>query len=238
MSKPTTEVLCRLFTEIEQGGVTDSTLTGYLDDPNRMKDNSPVYRVTLDYNRNLVDMIMAGEYNQLVHPYRQQTEYHAKSGRTTEPYVKDFLADSGKGTVVRHLRLISFNDPSLTFQQLIVFLEHNQLEMATAREILAFGEQYPHKQLEFPIKTIGEPRPSQRRYSKLCGTKKSYRHICCESLLTIVSWELYSLKPERVNRETRHIEGNLTCICRVGEVLDILPTSRQTRILVSKIGSG
>ena len=111
-----------------------------------MKKNTPnnqKYRITVDNNLSMAEMITVGKY-----------DWGNKDVNT-----KNFPMH-GKGTTDLIIELVCF-EKFMKFHDVLRELQSRDLRPGTLPELLAFGAKYPKKQLEFPILQVGSVWPDR-----------------------------------------------------------------------------
>lgn len=105
----------------------------------RQKKTREVFRLTIDYTRNLKDVIVAGYY-----------DYVNKS--ITEASFPLGVEEQSKKELI--MKLFCFNR-YVKSEEAIREMDGKGYRPATLRELLAFGEKYPELQRQFPIVALG-----------------------------------------------------------------------------------
>lgn len=112
------------------------------------------YSVTIDYNKSLVDMIVAGKYDYVNSniaeknfPIQRPSVSEADTGNG--PYRAPGIQNDSIEIVLVHLNKVA------TTTEVLAHMDKLGLRPARIEELLAFGEKYPAVQREFPVVALG-----------------------------------------------------------------------------------
>lgn len=119
------------------------------------------YHLSVDYGRGVEDGVKAGRYDWV------NSDVNSRNFPTKR-----------KGTTEVGVELIPFNRYILTDEALSE-LDRMGFRPAEIHELLAFGEEYPEVQREFPIAALGSvwQDPHGRRYVPYLGRRSSERYL-------------------------------------------------------------
>ncbi|MCD4693745.1 hypothetical protein K8R62_00060 [bacterium] len=136
MSEITTEQLGELIAQAKSGRVNRENLQAYLRNPNGSM-QAGIYPVAIDYAKTIDEMVSAGHYD----------------WKNDDINSKNFSV-SGEGVVNVNLELVHLNK-TVSSEDVLIYLEKNEMRPATVAELLAFGATHPEVQREFSIICLG-----------------------------------------------------------------------------------
>lgn len=143
MSNITTGQLSELLAQAQAGRVTKENLQGFLRHPNTASTiDWPSYKVDVDYEEDLPDLVSAGNYNSSV----------------TEALLEfsSYYRTVGSGVEHQNLLLVHL-DVATTSELVLNHLEATGMRSANFWEQLALGAQHPELQRRFHIVALGSP---------------------------------------------------------------------------------
>ncbi len=115
-----------------------------------IQESRNIYRISVDYNMPLVDMLAAGGYDW----------GNSDVNDANFPIPPSFLE---LGKVDINLELVCFGR-KMSYEKVLEDLYSRGLRPGILPELLAFGAKYPDKQLEYPIMEVGSTWPDRGGY--------------------------------------------------------------------------
>ncbi|TSC83630.1 MAG: Uncharacterized protein G01um101413_959 [Parcubacteria group bacterium Gr01-1014_13] len=147
----------QLRTIIANGSALPDQIVALLKGANDESQSGGTYSVTIDYSKSLAQMIVAGKYDyanpdivEKNFPIQRPNASEGDIQSSGNPYrTLGIQNDNNTEIVLVHLKKV------VTTTEVLAHMDKLGLRPARIEELLAFGEKYPKKQLEFPIVALG-----------------------------------------------------------------------------------